>query len=290
MLFNNSGLDLTETTEEVSVEAPTDETNLVDEVEELDSDEALEGETEVTDESDSEETDEDSTDDDVFVVDGKEFTLEQLENAKNLDQMEKSLQADYTKKTMALADERKATDSLKDKLSNLAAELQVLVDEDKEIDWTELEEDDPQEYIRLKKLSDNRAKKLAAVKADMKPETPSNTLSNEEVAQEQQKLVEFFPEWVKKDESGKVLEVLPKYQQDMQEMTRHAKELGFTDEQITGINSAAVIRALINSMKFGEKKAKIEIAKKRVKPKQNKPAKANSKPQQTTNLFNKSVR
>ncbi len=289
MLFDNSGLDLNETTEEVNVDNPTQDAEQVDSVDELESTNELEAEEVESEDADGEEVEEDEAEGDVFIVDGQEFTLEQLENAKKIDQMEKSFKAEYTKKTMALADERKATESLKDELSNLAAELQVLVDEDKDIDWAELEEDDPQEYIRLKKLADNRAKKLEDVKASMKAETPSNTLSPEEVEQEKQKLVEYFPEWVKKDESGNIVEVLPKYQQDMVEMTKHAKELGFTDKEIEGISSAAVIRAVINSMRLGDKKAKIEIAKKRVKPKQTKPAKANTAPQQTTTLFKNSV-
>lgn len=289
MLFDNSGLDLNETTEEVNVDNPTQDAEQVDSVDELESTDEPEAETVEAEEVDGEEVEEDETEDDVFIVDGQEFTLEQLENAKNIDQMEKSFKAEYTKKTMALADERKATESLKDELSNLAAELQVLVDEDKDIDWAELEEDDPQEYIRLKKLADNRAKKLEDVKANMKTEAPSNTLSPEEAAQEQQKLVEYFPEWVKKDESGNFSEILPKYKEDMKDMAKHARKLGFSDEQIKSINSAGMIKALMDSMRFGEKQAKIEIAKKRVKPKQTKPAKANTAPQQTTTLFKNSV-
>ena len=57
---------------------------------------------------------------------------------------------------------------------------------------------------------------------------------------------------------------------------------------LSSINTAAMVKVLMNSMKLGEKKVKIEIAKKKVKPKQSKPAKA-SKPSQSTSLFNKSA-
>lgn len=280
-LFNNSGTDLEETAEETNVDDPTQETAQVDDVEELDTD------VEDTDESNEEtdDSDEEETEGDIFVVEGHEFTKEQLENAVDVEEMKKSLQADYTKKTMLLADERKATESERDSLSNLAAELQVLVEEDKGINWQELREDDPDEYIRKKELADNRIKKLEDAKTKLKP---SNKLSNEEVAQEQIKLVESFPEWVKKDDKGNVTEVTQEYQKDMKAMAEHAKELGFTDEQITGFDSASIVKAVINSMKFSEKKGKIEIAKKKVKAKQNKPAKT-KQPQQPTSLFNKSA-
>ena len=132
-----------ETTEETNIETPIDSEE--DEVEELDEDEESN--------NDSEEEGEQGEDDDedVYIVDGEEFTKEQLENAKDIESMKKSIQADFTKKQMALADERKEVGSKLDNLNSLTQQLEVLVNEDNEVNWDELEEDDPQEFIRLKK-------------------------------------------------------------------------------------------------------------------------------------------
>lgn len=275
-LFNNSGADLDETIEETAeetiVENPTNEADdLAEDVEELDSE----------NDSDSE-NEEDENEDDVYVVDGEEFTLEQLQNAKDI----KNMQADYTKKTMALADERKATESERDSLSNLAAELQVLVSEDKEIDWSVLKEEDPDEYIKLKERAESREKKLDKAKSEL---AKSNEMSDEMIAQEQSLMIEAFPEWVEKDGNGNAVAFTPKYQEDIKAVTAHAKELGFTDQQVSEIKTASIVKALMNSMKFKEKKGKIDIAKKKTKPKQTKPAKSGGSPQPTT-LFNKSVK
>ena len=279
-LFNNSAADLAddieETAEETIVDSPTQEADEVDNVEELESDELEESD------SEDETADDDDNEDDVYIVDGVEFTHEELQNAKDI----KSMQANYTKKTMALADERKATESEKDSLSNLAAELQVLVEEDKEIDWEDLKEEDPDEYIKLKERADSRTKKLEAAKAKL---TPSNEMSKEMVEHEQSLMIEAFPDWVEKNDKGVATAFTQKYHDDINALSDHAKELGFTAEQISQIKTTSVIKALMNSMKLGEKKGKIAIAKKRVTPKQTKPAKA-SKPSQPTTLFNKSVK
>jgi cobalamin biosynthesis protein CbiD len=281
-LFNVSAPDLTETTESDIVEEPVD--SVIDDTEELDNDETIEEATEEEATDEAEETTEEP--EDVFIVDGEEFTGEQLRNAKEIESVKKSLQADYTKKTMALADERKALESKTDNLDKLAQELEVLVGEDSEVDWAQLKEDDIYEYTERKEKADKRAKKLKEVKSNLASQKPE--LSQEEVAQEQQKLVEAFPEWVKKDSEGNVTEILPQYQTDLAEMSKHALELGFTEAQLSEINTAPIIKALMNSMRAKGKAEVIKIAKKKVAPKSTKPAKKAPK-QEVNSLFSKSI-
>lgn len=280
MLFENSVADLDEATEETIVEEPTEVEET--EVDELDNED---GETEESEGSEPE-NDEDS-DDDVFIVDGQEFTLEQLENAKDIESTKKSLQADYTNKTMTLAKERKEVESTKDSLLTLTAELQVLVNEDGDIDWKELKEDDPDEYIRLKEKTDARKGALDKAKADLAGLNSAKP-SEEETQAQQAQLIEAFPEWVNKDDSGNVTGVTEQYSKDLQAMSKHALELGFTEQQLSTINSAPIFKAIMNSLKSTERKAKVEVVKKKVAPKSVKPSKP--KPQKAEGgLFSKSI-
>ncbi len=275
-LFSESVADLEETAEETSVDNPEQEAEIeAESTEELESDELEEPE------NDDESNEDGDDEEDTYIIDGVEYSQEDLQAAKD----NKNMQADYTKKTMLLADERKATESERDSLSNLAAELQVLVDEDKDVDWEKLKEDDPYEYVELKEKADARVAKLEEAKSKL---TPTDKMSNEVVKEEQDLMFKSFPEWTTKDENGNVLELTPQYYSDIKALSKHGKELGFTDEQLTGVNTAAMLKALMNSMKLGEKKEKIKIAKKKVTPKQSKPAKA-GKPSQSTSLFNKSA-
>lgn len=280
MLFENSVTDLDETTEETIVEEPT-------EVEETEVDELDNEDNEVEESEDSESENDEDSDDDVFIVDGQEFTLEQLENAKDIESTKKSLQADYTKKTMALADERKEVESTKDNLLTLAAELQVLVNEDGDIDWKELKEDDPDEYIRLKEKTDARKGALDKAKADLAGLNSTKPSEGETQAQQAQ-LIEAFPEWVSKDEAGNVTGVTEQYSKDLQAMSKHALELGFTEQQLSTINSAPIFKAIMNSLKSTEKKAKIEVVKKKVAPKSVKPSKPKTQKAEG-GLFSKSI-
>ena len=285
-LFNVSAAELIEPTADVDVDTPTEDI-ATEEVSEVVDNEVDEQESDIEDSSEEESAGDgdEEAEEDVFIVDGQEFTLEQLENAKDIESTKKSLVADYTKKTMAVADQRKDLEVKHEKVDALARELEVLVGEDNKVDWDELEEDDPEEYIKLQKRAEKRKQALRDVKSNLKPQEPE--LSQDEIAAEQQALVEAFPEWVKRDDKGQVIEVMPKYQEDLQAISKHALELGFTEKQLAEIKTAPIIKALMNSLKSKEKSQKIEIAKKKVKPKSVKPKSvASTKPR---SLFNKSV-
>lgn len=279
-LFDNSVTDLEETTEEAVVEEPMEPNDDIEESEQVEESETETEEVEGDDESSSEE-------DDVFIVDGEEFTGEQLRNAKNTKELEKSLQADYTKKTMALADERKVVESQKDKLDEMARELEVLVGEDEAVNWDELEADDPDEYIRLQKRAKLRKDALGKVKSNLKPEVKEP--SKDELAAEFNTLLEDNGHWVKRDESGAVTDYTQDYKDDMAKLSKHALELGFTNDELSKINRAPIVKALLNSLKSKETSNKIEVTKKRMTPKVTKPA-AKSKQVKSTSLFDKSIK
>ena len=272
-LFDDVATDLNETTEETNIETPIEETDV--EIEELENTDDDSGDID-------EDAEYDATEEDIFIVNGEEFTREQLENAKDGETMRRSIQADFTKKQMALADEKKEVESLKDNLNSLAQQLEVLVNEDSSIDWDELEEDDPQEFIRLKKIADKRSAALKNAKSNLIPE--KTEMSKEELAIEFNSLLEDNPDWVVKGEDGEATGMSQKYKDDMAALSEHAKELGFTNEEMTNFNRAPIIKALLNSMNSKKGSDKIEIAKKKLAPKQVKPTKA-AKTEQVKSLF-----
>lgn len=132
----------------------------------------------VSEESDSEEeeqeteeepeaTDADEDDDPVFVMkDGKEVTLKELNDGY-------LRQSDYTKKTQAIAEEKKAIEAEK---ALIGPKLQVLKDIESElgelvmgdlsrIDWAAIRDSDPSQYLALKEAKEQREQAVANLKA-----------------------------------------------------------------------------------------------------------------------------
>lgn len=277
-LFSNSVADLDETADEVIAGEPV-ETEEVEETvgtegpetDELDEEESADG----ADESNEDESD-------VYIVDGEEFTAEQLQNAKDI----KNMQADYTRKTMLLADDRKVLESKMDSLDKLAMELEVLVKDDEDVDWEKLKDEDIYEYTERKEKAELRAKRLKEVKSNLK--VTEDEPSQDELVEEQRKLIEAFPHWVERNDDGTVKNTTQAYKDELATISKHAIELGFSESELGKLNSAAMIKALFNSLKSQEKKSKIEIVKKNTKPKPVKPAK--QVVNQPTSLFNKSIK
>lgn len=281
-LFDNSASDLQETAEEVVETAPVEETEEQEVVGEVETEETNEQSEESEEDAES-----DSGEPSVYLINGEEYTEDDLKHAKDY----KHLEADYTKKTMALAEDRKNLESKVDSLDKLTQELEVLVGEDSEINWQELKEDDPDEYIRLKEKSDKRKEALKKAKSNLKP----TGLSQEQLVTEFNTLAEANPDWVKRDDKGNITDTTQKYKDDVAAIGQHANELGFTNEEMATFERAPMIQVLLNSMRVKELEAKlkekqnnVEVVKKKVSPKAAKPA-AKAEIQQPTSLFSKSI-
>ena len=131
-----------------------------------------EGEQPEAEAADPEQTDPEAetTEDDPLVkikVDGKEIEVP-LSELKNGYQR----QADYTRKTMEVAEQRKAAEAEAQKatqertqyqqnLQQMQARLEGALQEQQQIDWNQLIQTDPQEYLRQKHLYDQRQAALA---------------------------------------------------------------------------------------------------------------------------------
>lgn len=239
-------------TEEPTSEAPeeTAEAEQVDDV--VESDE-LEAETE-------EETD-DNGDIEYHEINGKEYTAKDIEALESGNLM----QSDYTKKTQALAEEVKAVTDERTlltaetaKVSDLAAQLEVLVAEDSAIDWAELKEYEPEEYIKQKEKADSRAAKLAEVKASQQPAQQQQAMT----AEDQQSLIKANPQWLtdgKQDAENK------EYVKDMNMIVNYASTIGLSIPDVQAMNKAGHWFAMLDAAKYAEQKANGSALNKKVR-------------------------
>ena len=197
-------------------------------------------------------------------LDGEETSLEDIRTWKNGHIM----QADYTKKTTAhsqfakkerdeLALDRETLTNANAEVSNMRDMLTVLVEEDEAIDWPELKEDDPEEYIKLKEKADSRKEALAKVKADR--ETPADDPVF--IQAERKKFWDAHPEWLDKD--NKVTDVC---KADTALMNKYVAKSGYSTEEFNKLTSSKDLTTILKAAKFDELQEKSrKITEKRVK-------------------------
>lgn len=218
-------------------------------------------------------------------LDGKEVDLDEVRQWRDGHLM----QADYTRKTQELADERKALKSqseeiqgLKATLSDSQAELQALVEEDEAVNWAELKEYEPEEYIRLKEKADKRKAAVDKFKAV----STQVQISPEEIQSEQSQLFSSNPSWI--DDNRQPTKA---YKEDMKVLSEYWSEAGFTTEEINGMVRARYIETSLKAAKYDalQKKSKAFTKKAKKAPLTTKPkAKARNlkpKPKAIEDIF-----
>ena len=203
--------------DQVDETEPTEEYDEVEEVEELDE------QYEDDDEDDLEEVSVVELDDDtpVTLQDGTQVTLAELKAGQ-------LRQSDYTKKTQALAEERKSFASEMEKLNaerqayaqllpQLQQQLSGEVTAEEQAALEQLRETDPMQYMMAKDQLEQRSKRAEAAQAEMQRVQTA-------MAEEQQRQFEAFkvqqnelllkkiPDWkneeVEKKKSGEIVEFL----------------------------------------------------------------------------------
>jgi len=192
-------------------------------------------------------------------LDGKEVDLNDVRKWRDGHLM----QSDYTRKTTEVANERKELQAereevtkLKGDLSNIQAELQALVQEDAEVDWQELRDTDPDEYIAKKEKADKR--KSAVEK--LKGEATQLNVSQDEIVKEQQALFKANPSWLNdKGEPTKELEA------DKALLDAYWKSAGFSSEDVGGMYKARYIETCLKAAKFDALDKKSKVIKSKVK-------------------------
>jgi len=230
-------------TDELEEEAPEETEESEEEVVEIEAEDEAEESEESEDDSEAEDESEDST----------------------VKEAERMMHADYTKKTQALADERRAfeaertaLESEKSKVLDLSAELEVLVKEDEDINWEELKEDDPDRYIELKEKLDKRKAALEEIKKSQ-PKSAAPVLTQEEAQAESNDL--FDSQGWKVD--GKLQEDL--YQSDIKMLGEYMSEAGYSEDEFKSITYSHHFKTLLDAARFNQQKKKGSALKKKVK-------------------------
>lgn len=189
----------------------------------------------------------------VLEIDGEEYDLNEVKAWR-----EGNLrQSDYTRKTQALADERKQFEAERDaeraqladahkKFTENADMLEVLVQEDSEVDWERLKEDDLEEYIEKKELAEKRQKALEKIKADRK--TPVTDPAA--IQAEQRKLIQFDPAWLE-EKDGKQI-VTKQFTADMKLVDDYAVKAGFTAEEFETMAKSHYMITMLKAARYDQ--------------------------------------
>ena len=218
-------------------------------------------------EDDTEEVIEQELPDDLVIKvkdDGKELEV-------TLDELRKgySRYSDYTRKTQALAEERKSfqgeAEAIRMERAQYAELLPALkaqleVQSEAEPDWDNLYNEDPIEAARLerhwRKSHQERAAKLQAIEAEQKrvaEETAKDQTRalTEFVEAERAKLPEVIPEW--KDEGT--------MQSEAKELREWALNNGFSERDLSALVQASHVSILRKAMMFDKGSKKVEKVK-----------------------------
>ena len=263
----------TEEAEEVEEEAPEEEEGQAEEEteEEVDEEEAEE-ETEIVAEEDLKYT---------IKVDGEEFEVG-IDELKNGYQR----QADYTRKSQALAEQRKETEQIQSERMQLEQErqmyangLQMLQEQQtaklkpfESVDWEALKAEDPYQYMIKKDEYRDAQERVTNIQQQQQLVQQEQNQQAQKarahfVQQEYSKLVEALPEWNDKDSTIK---------KDVQE---YAKSVGFLPEEINQLADHRSVLVIKKAMEYDKLTKKVAPKKKAVKkvPKVQKSGRGNSK-------------
>lgn len=201
-------------------------------------------------------------------VDGKTVELTKAELA---DAYKNGLrQSDYTKKTMEVAEQRKAAEAEIAKareereayainLSKISAQLEGALQEQSQIDWQSLLESDPVEYLKQQHLYQQRQ---AALQANWQEQNRLAEAAKAEqaqyrqayLAQQQEALLAKLPDW--KDAN--------KAQAEKAAIANFLKETGFEDELISQITDHRQVLIARDAMLYRQMMQKASAAAKKV--------------------------
>jgi hypothetical protein len=183
-------------------------------------------------------------------VDDPEFEVDTVDGKKKLklSQIKDSvmLKADYTRKTMALAEDRKVAEREKAEASQLkqqlAEALQVwAIPTEQEPDWHSLAKTVPPQEFNLRRV-EWEARQQKAMRAREQFQALQEHQQQETIRTEYAKLIDAIPEW--KDEA--------KFKAAAQKMQTGSTEYGFTPEEVAGIVDHRMVRVLHDAIRYRE--------------------------------------
>ena len=261
---------------DTGAEAQPEEGQPEPESEEVESAELQEEAEESTEEveADEEEGEEEAPRDEKFVVkvDGKEIEVPKDELIRGYQR-----EADYTRKTQKLAEERKLVESEfqqvrgeREQYSQILGQLQQKLQElqPQEPDWNRLEVEDPTEYARQWTSHQRRQQQVYAVQAEQERlnqmrQAELQKSMQQIMATEVARLKEKIPEWSSPEKARTEGKALLEYGQN----------LGFSEQELSTITDSRALLALHKAWKYDqmmskrpEFQAKIKKAPKMVSP------------------------
>ena len=226
-------------TENVNLMYPDMDAELEEETtEELEGDETVED-----DEESGEDVNEDDSGDDeseTIEFNGREISADELEQMDQAFSDRKNFQADYTRKTTAMANQMKLvqaetdkqmkiTESLEETLSSLQSDLDS---EEQAIDWDELADDDPAAALKLERKFKARKKEVEATK--VKVESAKQQASEAKIAEQNSLLNELIPEWFDGSQPSKL------QSEEYRVIGEYLLGKGFTAQDITDISTTKI--------------------------------------------------
>ena len=194
-------------------------------------------------------------------VDGqdRQVTLDELKNGY-------SRQSDYSKKTQALADERRGLDTERDKVTteleavkkesdDYAVKLKSFIKSDKQedIDWDKVYEQDPIEYVRLN--AETERKKEIRQQA----ETELKSIQQKQDEEQKKKYADYVT-----TQSNMLSEKVPEFADPVKKgkiqanVKNYLNEIGFSDQELSMLTDHRTVMVAIEGMKYSQlKKAKL---------------------------------
>lgn len=235
-----------QTTDEETQEVESEDLESVEPQDEAEEDsEDVEGEEEETEEEEPVET--------KFVVkvDGKELEVDKEELIRGYQR-----EADYTRKTQKLAEERRQVESEfqqvraeREQYAQVLGQLKQKVQEFEpaEPDWNALEAQDPVEYARQWTHFQRRQQQMQAIQQE---EARVNALRQVEqqkhlqelLIAERDKLIEKIPDW-KNPEKAKT---------ERDGVLEYGKQLGFSDAELDQVTDSRAVIALYKAWKYDQ--------------------------------------
>ena len=245
--------------------------------EELDAPKSEEGEVDLTKDNDDPLLEDLEVDE---IVDNDEASTESEEtlydvtvngnNQKvNLNELMKgySRESDYTKKTMDLSNQRKDVESMQNNLkkefeavkssrSQYALQLEELsknLKQEENIDWENLYQTDPAEYVKLKADSDRRKETLGLAQQEQmriqqEQRSEQEQVYNNYIANERKILAEKLPVYADKNKSAEFTKRLSGF----------AKESGYSDQEISMMVDHRAVLLLADAYRYNQlKKTKL---------------------------------
>ena len=270
------------------VEEEETESQPISEDEEVEAEDESEEESEEEYEPEDNREEEGADEEEVFVVkvngEDTEVSFDELLEGY-------SRQSDYTKKTQALAEDRKEIEQVREQfkseygnlqtersqyqqaLGQLGAQLNAGIMRYQGVDWEKLKADDPVAYVTKRDEFREEQERIQAVHGQMQAvqqqqQADADKMHREAVVEQTAMLGKLIPEWNDAEKQPAISKSIREY----------ALAEGYAKEEVDALIDARSVNVLLKAMRYDElQKADVKTKKVRNRPKMAKPGTKRSK-------------